>query len=389
MKGIVKKINVILVFLVMIGTIFANINIIASIVPNNNHVYVSGKENQVINDTFALDYETVAEVFDYFMMQAKYNDFEQISTIISSGLIFESEKSLIVIGHGHFDSKNQYRIADYTANIIRSKAEQKQTVALLGCYSSFIKLDNEIQLTYSYKVNLESALHDLIILLDWSVSCEFNPSTNIQLIDLDPGGCNGWSISNPPPLYNIRKEAYCPAFSITWNLNSETAIQALSTFMYNHYMTAFRLYYEGDFLKETSPGSNSYYIIREKVQFNLWISIPGGVWEYLNFANIRVNNVPKSSYTGSIKLFDIESEMMNVFGMTYQESKYALAGIFGTIGMGMLALGCSVIAWAIDATVKWLAILAYIGGALAVLLGIVLVIIALVATISAYYSRTE
>lgn len=387
-----SKINAIMIILVIFGSFFANINMVSSIIPKNGkRNYDNVIETQAVEiDTITLDYETVNEVFDYFKKQAMLNGYEETITVISSGLLFESENSLIIIGHGHFDSKNQYRIADYTSSRIKNLAEQKQIVALLGCYSNAIKLDNEIQLTYNGKINLRTAIYDLVDLLDWSVSHEFLPSVNIGLHYLDPGGSgNGWSISNPPPLFNTLKRAYCPVHDIYWNLDTETGVRSLSTFMYNHLNTAIRLNYEGQFLTETSLGSNSYYLNDEAVQFDLWMSEEGGVWKYLNFANIKVNGVPKSSYTGSLKVFDIESEMMTALGMTRQESKYALAAIFGTLGIAFCTLGWQLIAYAIAASAGLLKVLAFVGGILGFLIGATLVIIALVACISAYYAKTE
>ncbi len=385
-------INTLLIFLVIIGSFLANVGVIASIIPKNvNKDYDGVKENQAAEiDINILDFKAVTEVFDYLKTQAILNEFDITTTVFSSGLLFETENSLIVIGHGYFDSNDQYRIADYTQNQIKRFSEQKQIVALLGCYSSTIKLDNEIQLTYFDKVDLKTALQDLVNLLDWTISHEFLPSMNIQLFDLDPGGSgNGWSLSNPPPAFNIQRMAYCPEDNIYWNLLTSTGVRSLSTYLLNHKMNAIRFNYIGEFLVETSPNSNSYYIIDQNLQFDAWISNPDGVWDYLNFANTEINGVSKPDFRGSIKVFDIITQLVQANGISYSEAAFNLAFVFTPIGIALCGAAYFIIKYVFAATFSFLIFLGWVGGVIAAIIGVGLVIAAIYYGISGYIRRNE
>jgi len=386
-----NKINTGLIILVIIGTFAANINMIASILPKNEGLNFDNliEAQPTDNDLYTLEYEIIDEVYDYFIKQADLNGFENICTFISSGLVFESDNSLIVIGHGYFDSRNQYKIADYTSGQIKNLAEQKQIVALLGCYSNVIELDNEIQLKYCSIINLETAINDLINLLDWSVSYKFLPTTNIQLFDFDPGGSgNGWSISNPPPAFNIKRMAYSQEYGIYWDLSTDTGVQALSDFLLNHLNSVVKITLKGEFLEEISPNSNTFTVSTQEVKYATWISNPGGVWKYLNIENTKINGVSKPSFNGCLKVYDLVDNLQSILGLsTYSEAAFYLAVIFIPAGVAIAGAGAFLIKYAIGATVAALEVLAWIGGLLAVTFGCALVIAAIIIGICAFVKR--
>ena len=392
MKGTKEKISVVFLFVILLGANVANIQFLSSIVPKSSanpidFTTVVCQEQPQFTDN-ELGYRLTSEVYAFLQKAAVDNNFQITSTVFSAALLIESEDAIIIIGHGHFDSEGNYFIGSYSINQLQQLVVGKQIVALLACYSARIKLPNAIQLLYFNEIILKKAIDDLAMLLNWKLEQEFTPSTNVALSALDPGsGVNGWTINNPPPLFNKRKTAYCPEYCITWDLNSETAIQSLSIFLYDHHLTAIRLNYEGEFLIETPKGSGAYSIVTKSVQYDIWNSNPGGVWDYLNFANLKIDGVSKPQYSGCDKFYNFENEMMNALGLTRQESKYEFASNFIGIGACLLVAGGGGIAFAFAATAPtWVLWLAGIGGIIAIIIGVVLLIIAIVVTISAYYT---
>lgn len=343
----VQKINSVLVFLVIIGTIFANLNAVVSIMPRNTMERdVKKVDNQTINtNTNEFDLKTLTEISNYIRIQADLNNFEISIMVYSSGLLFESDTSLIIIGHGYFDSKNQYFISDYSTNRIIRMAENKEVVALLSCYSSNIRIENNKLLTYNDKIDIESAMKDLFSLLDWTETYEFNPTRNFYLIELDPGGPGGDDdddLSDATIFVDGLRYAHSYLNGhLYWNLYYDSAIESLTNFMLNHKYRLVEFTFTGDFLIEQGHNTGIYELEYHTITYDAWCSIKSDTKTYVEIDDVKYDGVSKGKYY-SIKADDLLEVLADNAGQAgFLSTSMSLAAIFATIGGALIA------AWAI------------------------------------------
>lgn len=115
-----------------------------------------------------MDDRLFPEITSYLRTHAISNDFKFTTIVYSKGLLFLSDKTMIIIGHGNFDVYDQqFFIGDYSASQIQKLAEDKDTVALLACYSQMIALSGKQLLAYDNEIDLITAMDDLLELLQW------------------------------------------------------------------------------------------------------------------------------------------------------------------------------------------------------------------------------
>ncbi len=336
-----KKISMALIFCVIIGSIFANITVIVSITPKSIQSNANETESRVIIDkTFDFDLITMTEISEFILTQVDNNNFGLTMIIYSSGLLFESDDTLIIFGHGHLNSENQYFIGDYSENSIYEMVKDKETVALLSCFSSNIKLTNDRQLTYETQIDLVSAMNDLITMLQWEKIASFLPSTNIQLFDLDPGpGGNGWSLSNPPPAFYKKRQAHTfDNYHRYWNLLTDSGIRSLSTYMLNNKWQKIEFTFEGEFLTEKTP--NSYYVKACNLKFDSFVITQSDVKDYFYIENIYINGVFQKRTTHTIKIDDVLDAMVSQAEIANRLSAIKIAvAVFVPIGILLLGGG--------------------------------------------------
>ena len=330
----ISTINTLLVFLVIIGTVFANVNAIVSIMPINIvERDVERVDNKTtISDINEFDVKTLTEIADYISIQAAQNNFEISAMVYSSGLLFESDNSLIIIGHGHFSSNDQYFIADYSTNRISKMAENKEVVALLACYSNNIGLENDLQLTYADTIDLISAIQDLFNLLSWTESSQLNPIKNIRLFDLDPGP-GGYVEA----VYLMNGVRYAHSRNKVWNLYSGPARANLAAYMQNNKYTLVELTFSGIFAVEQGRNTGIYELEYHKVTYDTWLTIEGDTKTYLKITNVKHNGVRKRTMNRLIKLDKVNALLeANFTGAGLIGSLDHLGDIFLAIGIALL-----------------------------------------------------
>ncbi len=254
------------------------------------------------------------------------------------GLLYETENSLIIIGHGYYDSNNQYYLADYSANRISRMAENKDFVALLACYSSNVILHNELALTYDNEVDLKSAVDDLLDVLDWDQHFAFIPSNNFMLFDLDPGPGAPGGITDAP-FSNGIKYIYSPSEGLYWNLNTEAGFQGAGNWMFNNKYILVKVYIANDYYKQIAE--NTYQLISGVATYDAWIIIQSDMNDYLRIRNLVVAGVAKKS-PNDIKLNSIRDVLASdefVIGfLAGLASSLAIALVFALItgGIGLI-----------------------------------------------------
>lgn len=339
MKESNKKITTILIFLVLIGTFFANINVIASIVPSNIQANVSRKANQEISDdTNELDYTSVSEISNYLQEQAGYNDFKFSAIVYSAGLLFESEISLIVIGHGNFDTRGQYYIGDFSSKKISKIAEEKEMVALLSCYSSNVELENNLQLTYEEEIDIASAINELFKFLKWNQNAKFSPTNNIRLHDLDPGLGGGFD-PNSPPAYFMNGYKMAQSRSTYWNLRYESALISLTNYMLSNIGIRVEFSFSTTFYEEVS--TDNWVLKSHTATYDAWTFIEGDMKTYIKINNIVIDGSSKNKQI-SVKVDDlmvaVSQDGINGFLQTMQYLAGIFAGIAGVFITGYISV---------------------------------------------------
>ncbi|NHK32821.1 MAG: hypothetical protein FK730_15835 [Asgard group archaeon] len=343
MKKSIKKMESILIILVIIGTIFANLSYIsikASINKTNNTKLET--KDQLINNEYELDFKTTIELSNYLFSHAIFNHLQFTYVVFSAAILFETTDYLIVIGHGHLDSKNHFYIGDYSETIIKEYALDKKIVALLSCYSSMIELNNDVQLTYSHKIDLISAIDDLFSILQWMKNKEFTPTNNILLFDpvFDNGGGAG-STSNldDAPIW-INGLRYAHSYydgHIYWNLKYDSAIRSLSNYMLYYKGRIVEFVFSGDFLMEHDENSGNFIKEYHTITFNGWVSVNSDTYNYVELREVKIdgNYHEKKKYT--LKLEDL---MLAIDEETYRSNVItalsAFAGVFGALA-GVIA----------------------------------------------------
>ncbi len=390
----ITTINTLLVFLVIIGTIFANLSTVVSIMPKSTTERdVEIVDNSTTIATNEFDVKTLTEIADYMSDQAAQNDFEISTMVYSSGLLFESDNSLIVIGHGYFSSNNQYFISDYSTNRISKMAKNKEMVALLACYSSNVELENNLQLTYTDTIDLTTAIQDLFSLLRWTESTQFNPIKNIQLFNLDPGGSgNGWSLSNPPPAFNMMRQAHTyDGTHKYWNLLTDSGVKSLSAYMMSNKYRKIEFTFRGEFLEQTAPNQQSYYINTHSVTFDSWILIEGDLKDYLHIENIYLEGVLQKRQQHNLQVDDIVGILVSEEGIASRVAALTVLGgaliplavILLTTGIKLLKIALVAGAAGTSTALGLSATASCVLGCLAVTLGIIIVAIAVAILIAA------
>ncbi len=393
----VQKINVVLIFLVIIGTIFANINVITSITPANVYENIDGNsENQnILTDYNDLDSNIILEISEYILNQANNFDFKISKIVYSAGLIIETQDTLIVIGHGYFDSDSQYFIGDYSKTNLVKMADSKDAVALLSCYSANVELENNKQLTFLNKIDVVSAMNELFVFLNWKETMKFIPTYNIQLFDLDPGGGNGWSLSNPPPNFNLlqRAHSFDGDFHKYWNLLTASGIRSLSTYMMSHKYRTVDFTLKGEFLTQVTPNQNSYYINEITLKFDSWVHVESDMCDYIAIEEIYVDGDFQRFENYDYKVDDLLNLMMSSGGIANRVTALGImAATFVTIGIFLIGKALHFMKIAIAVTVagamteiglsvsavSWLAGIAGILGLLLIIAAIAIVIAAVV-----------
>ena len=358
----------------------ANVNVIASIVPNNIQSNGNSIANQEISkDTNELDYASVSEISNYLLEQAKHNNYKFSTIVFSSGLLFESEDILIVVGHGNFDSKGQYSIGDFSTNMITRLAKEKEKVALLSCFSSKIKLQNNLQLTYENEIDIKSAIGDLSTLLNWKPIYKFAPTNNILLDYFDPGDGGGGSYTQATiPFNGLRRAHSFLDGHIYWNLYSSTACTSLKNYMYANLGRLVEFTYTGTFLIEQGAGSGVYDLEYHTLTYDAWITKEGDMKHYMNYDDIERDNSDLGKYI-KVKMEDLTEaydvlgyepfiDASNTFVTVLLETGLAFLGVWG------LAALASKSAWgAIPGFAK-----------VCLVVGIVLVVLAFIAALAVF-----
>ncbi|MHA1842242.1 MAG: hypothetical protein ACTSYW_09740 [Candidatus Heimdallarchaeota archaeon] len=344
MKGKKEKISVMFLFLILLGANVANLQLISSVVPKHDWREPTEQvfEKKVSrNDAHELDYQTLVEVSEYILDTAEHNNYQFDCVVYSAALLFESEDALIIIGHGYFDSKQQYFIGDYSERAIQKMAHGRDIVALLACYSATIVLTNKKQLTYQNSIDLLTAIKDLGNNLAWVQKSIFTPLQNILLSDLDSGGVNGWSLRNPPPIFNVLRQAHTyDGKDIYWNLFTEAGINSLSYYMRSHKYRLMEFTFIGEFLIEVSE--NSYMVERHTVEFESWILTKSDTKDYFHVEDIYIDGEYQSRQRYDYKVDDLLDAMVTEAGIANRVTALGImAGAFVTMGVFLLGKGIS------------------------------------------------
>ncbi len=362
----ITTINTLLVFLVIIGTIIANLSTVVSIMPKSTteRDVVKVDNKTTITNANEFDIKTLTEIADYISIQAAQNDFEISAMVYSSGLLFESDNSLIIIGHGHFSSNNQYFIADYSENNIHEMANDKETVALLSCYSSNIKLVNERQLTYDTQIDLITVMNDLSTILQWEKTASFSPCKNIQLIDLDPGDSgNGGFNPNLAPRRLVNGVKSATSYSTIWNLNYESAAISLTNYMLGNIGIRVEFSFSTTFYEELSSGD--WQLKYHTATYDAWSHIEGDMKTYIKITNIKIDAISKNDEI-SITVDELMVAISKDGKTGLLETMGQLAGIFAGVFVVFMTgyISCEI---AIAVGAASLAGLSYLCACLAVL----------------------
>jgi hypothetical protein len=360
--------NSILLTLVIFGSMFANINIVASMIPehaNNGNSFIENVfEKKAVSsgqttatEFHELDATAILSLYRYLHEQAKANDFTFLRTTFSAGLVLQSDNTLIVIGHGILYSENRYYIADYSMSSIQELATNYEKVALLSCYSSNIALTTAQQLTYNKEIDLLTALEDLFSFLQWEKTTTFEPQKNIllnknttvpdfQIGDnqprngFDPGGGNGWSVENPPPMFNIKRQAYSYYEGhLYFNLWTDSGIIALSTYMLNHKWRLVKFTFKGNFIAKTNSNPNTYELSYQTITFDSYIHTEGDMKDYWRIQNIEINGVLQKKWGRQVKYDPKVDDIVD--GMS--TSGLSKDACLGLIGGASIALATSLV----------------------------------------------
>jgi len=401
-KGKMEKISVIFVLLVLLGANMANLQLVRAAALKNSYRkpaadQVVGKRTEKSN-AYELDYQILAEVSGFILSAAENNHFWFDSVVYSAALLFESEDVLIIIGHGHFDSKQQYYIGDFSAEKISQLALEKNTVALLACYSSVVKLQNQYQLSYKGKIDLKSSIVDLMISLKWQQQSNFLPEVNVILHDFDSGGGS----ADIPDFITGSIMAYNPSDNRYYNLESQNGL-----YYYYQYMKANL----GHIVIVTLANEyyiqideHSYQLITKVTVFRTWItremSFHSHDLEYfIHLNSFIINGESKSgSYVGEYPiLYDLLISNSNVSRNGWLTPALVICGFVVTLGSRIAAIGAILYVSAITSEVITIvtiiegvlyATAAFISGCI-IVVGLAIIIAAIIAgiiMICVYYS---
>ncbi|NHK32575.1 MAG: hypothetical protein FK730_14575 [Asgard group archaeon] len=339
MKNLSKKICSFLIFFVIIGTVFSNINFIASIIPKNEIERSENKvDNHVVNDNeFDLGYEIILEIDTYFRKEANNNNFKIRNTVYSTGLKFEIGDSLVIIGHGYFDKDYQYCIADYTTNEIIQLARNKEWVALLACYSSNVELENELPLTYNGQVNLQTAVTDLITLLGWYQSSKYTPLKNIILDYFDPGGGGGGGGSVPEFSEGLKYAYTGWGGGYYWNLNTEAGFLGVGNFLIANRGIMVNVFISNYYYEEISEGS--YQLIIGETTFNAWVIRKSDMQNYIHMEDFVIDGESNNDeYEGKLNdIKDVLDDDVFLAGVVVSAA-FALAAVLTTVGVTLIKM---------------------------------------------------
>jgi len=327
-KGTKEKISVLFLFVILLGANVANLQLISSVVPKYNWREPPGQVVEKVSksNTCELNYQILIEISEYVLNTAEKNNYQFNCVVYSTALLFESEEVLIIIGHGHFDSKQQYSIGDYSAEKIYTLAQEKNVIALLACYSASLKFDNKKQLTYLDKIDLFTVMNDLCKFLSWMQATTYTSIENIILFDFDSGDSNG--NQEPTYLMNGLRYAYSihPEYGhkIYWNLYVDSARDALYNYMLGYKYILVIFYFSGNFLIEQPSGN--YELEYHCITYHAKIIIEGDMKNYLDLYNFEVDGAAKKRFAKKLKLDDIndifESNYNGAFGIIERLDKF-------------------------------------------------------------------
>ncbi len=346
----ITTINTLLVFLVIIGTIFANLSTVVSIMPKHEMQMIKSKvENQVVDDIDNdFGYELVLQIDTYFRREADFNKIKISTSVYSTGILFEIDNSLIIIGHGYYDSNNQYYIADYSANRISQMAENKEFVALLACYSDNIDLVNELTLTYEGKIDLKSAVNELIKILDWNQNSKFIPIKNIRLFDLDPGGGGG------PVLSRHYQNGICYAYTGAddghyWNLNTQAGFYGAGNWLMSHKGYIAEVYVSDYYYEKI--GENTYNLVFSETTYITKVTTKSDTLDYLNMDDIVINGESiNDHYETKINGLIIVLDNDQILAGIVITAVFALVSTLVTVGATLLKVGLAPVVKEISVT---------------------------------------
>ncbi len=229
--------KIILIICMIIGSNLASLD--KSSIGNSSN-RINNIPSEITSDDFSIesipsDSLSLLDASNYIIQHAIINNFAITSVSYSSTMLIETKDSLIVIGHGFFNSQNQFYIGKYSEIQIQSFASNKDFVALLSCYSSNIKLNNEIHLTFPNEIDIISAINELFTLLEWEKIAEFTPIENRKLFDLHPGVGGGSEdyVSTTFFTDDFYAYTYHPLTGqyTYWSLRSKTAIYSINAFL--------------------------------------------------------------------------------------------------------------------------------------------------------------
>ena len=371
----ILKSYTVLMILVIMGSFLANVNIKASfITKRQNKIENVCPIDETISDyNYELDFTSLKEISEFFSAHAKLNNYKLTTTVYSAGLLYETENSLIIIGHGHFNSQGDYYIADYSADTISKYAKDKEFVALIACYSANIELENKIQLSYTTTIDLESSINDLMDLLQWKEKYSFCPLKNINLIELDPGGGgNGGEDANFP--WDGLRYAYTGYDGGTyWNIWYSSAQTSLKNFMLSHLGIKVQLTMSGDFLMD--PGNGQYVMDYQVITYDCWIYRNSDMNLYMHFENVKNNGVNLGKFL-DVKYNDMTSIYTTQGYTPFITMTVLLCTLLFEVGIAFLIpLGSALVkgtTWAsIAGLIKLMALIGVILIAAALIIGIV------------------
>jgi len=373
-KGKKEKISVMFLFLILLGANVANLQLISSVVPKHNWREPTEQvfEKKVSrNDAHELDYQTLVEVSEFILAAAEKNNYQFDCVVYSAALLFESEDALIIIGHGYFDSKQQYFIGDYSERAIQKMAHGRDIVALLACYSATIVLANKKQLTYQNSIDLLTAIKDLGNNLAWVQKSIFTPSQNILLFDLESGG--GGAIEDATiPWNGLRFARTGYDNGKIWNLWYDNAQILLKNFMLANQGIEVEFTLTGSYLIEIATGTYQWYY--HVLTYDAWLYMNSDDNIYLHIENI-VKNDEKEKRIVDVKYKELSSLYTTQGYTPFITMTVLLCTLLCEIGLALLApLGSALIkGGAITGLIK-----------VAAIIGVVFIVLAIITAIAVW-----
>jgi hypothetical protein len=378
------KMQAAFLLLIIMGTVFVAVNSAAAVMPkqkrsDESKSIVITDQKRTEPNSYELDYTSITEIDAFMRSAAKNNDYKFTRIYYSAALLYETKDALIVIGHGHFDSKGQYSIGDYNENEIHYLAKEKTIAILLACYSDIVILTNAKQLSFTNEIDVLTAMNELVTFLNWEVKNTFLPTNNIALHELDPGEGGSYDPADVPVLFETKKEAYSGWDGSYWDLSYETSIYLLSNWLLTHDCKVVLFTFEGEFLVELAP----YYYVTEdyEITFKAWFKKELDLNDYLHMKDIYIDGVQQNNPTGTITADEIIGDIANALGCNNNEANKELAKIFFGVAAGFATISTPLLLGLVFSTpTEGMAMVACVAFGLFYELYVIFLILALVMT---------